>query len=387
MSAAGLEALKDHFQAYVDDGRLAGLTTLVARHGKVVQFETYGQQDKEAGTAMADDTIFRIYSMTKPITGVALMSLYEEGKFQLDDPVAKYLPEFADAVVYKATAEDGTVETEPAKRPITIRDLMRHTAGLTYGIFGNTAVDQLYRARGVVDFNTDLASFVTKLADQPLLYQPGDKWVYSFAVDVQGRLVEVLAGQSLDQVFAERIFGPLGMKDTAFATGADKADRLAVMYVRDKEGALAPYHGELYQDFTRMPPMLSGGGGLVSTTADYWRFAQMMLNGGSLDGVQILKPETVALMSKDQLPENLEDISGGKSGLGFGLDFAVVTDPAKVGNGAREGEYFWGGMANTVFWIDPKEDIVAVLMTNVLPSSVYPLREEFRQQVYDAVAR
>ncbi|MCJ9428433.1 serine hydrolase domain-containing protein [Kordiimonas marina] len=386
VSVAKLAALDAHFQAYVDKGMLAGATTLVARHGKVIHFAHYGMLNKAAGVPMTDDAIFRIYSMTKPITGVALMMLYEEGRFKLSDPVSKYLPEFAHARVYKATDKDGTVETVAADRPITILDLMRHTAGLTYGVFGNTPVDKLYRANGVTDFNQTLGQWTKKIAAEPLLYQPGKRWVYSFAVDVQGRLVEVLSGMTLDQFFKKRIFEPLGMKDTGFAATGDRAARLAEIYAVDaKTHALAAYRGNLYQDFTKQPVLFSGGGGLVSTAADYWRFCQMLLNGGELNGVRLLKPATVRLMATNHLPEGLKGIHEGKAGLGFGLDFAVVKDPGKQGHGARKGEFFWGGMANTIFWIDPKSDLIAIMMTNVLPSDVYPLRDDMRQYVYDAL--
>ena len=334
---------------------------------------------------MPEDAIFRIYSMTKPITGVALMMLYEEGKFELDDPVSKYIPAFANQQVFKAVAEDGSLITEPAAREVTVRDLMRHTAGLTYGVFSDTPVDKSYRQQQLVGFDQPLAEWAPKLGAEPLLYQPGAAWVYSLAVDVQGYLVEVLSGQPFDEFLRQRIFTPLGMVDTAFYVPAEKTDRLVGIYDVNKETGLAATQSKLIQDFTIEPKFKSGGGGLVSTTADYWRFAQMVANGGTLDGVQILKPETVALMSKDQLPAALDGIANGKRGLGFGLDFAVVKDPAKFGGTGQAGEYFWGGMANTVFWIDPNEDIVAVLMTNVLPSGVYDVRGEMRKLVNDAV--
>lgn len=387
MSADGLEALRAHFQHYVDEGKLSGLTTLVARKGVVVHFETYGQADKQAGKAVADDAIFRIYSMTKPVTGVGLMMLWEEGKFKLDDPVAKYIPAFADARVFKAQGEDGTVETVPANRQITIRDLMRHTAGLTYGVFGDTPVDKLYQKNGVLEAGLSVEEWMDRLAAQPLLYQPGDAWVYSFAVDVQGRLIEILSGQSLDVYFRERIFKPLGMNDTGFYISNEQAKRLVTMYQVKKAEGLVPTNDPYFPDFTKKPSNFSGGGGLVSSTTDYWRFAQMVANGGELDGVRLLKEETVALMSRDHLPERVNGIAGGKRGLGFGLDFAVVKDVAKQGGYGSVGEFFWGGMANTIFWIDPKEEVVALLMTNILPSNVYPLRPEMHKYVYEALGQ
>lgn len=385
MSAEKLAALEEYFQGYVDSGRVSGLTTLIARKGKVAEFKAYGMADIAAGKTMQKDSIFRIYSMTKPITGVALMMLYEEGKIALDDPVSKYIPGFDNPQVFAGVDEDGTIRTEPARRPITVLDLMRHTAGLTYGVFGDTPVDKAYVNSGLFEPGQTLATWTDTLAQQPLLYQPGDAWVYSLAVDVQGRLVEILSGQTLDAFFKDRIFDPLGMKDTGFYVDASRADRLVQIYDVTKDKGLVATTSKLVADYTVKPSLLSGGGGLVSTTVDYWRFAQMMLNGGELDGVRLLTPETVKLMSSNLLPDNLPGIAGGKQGLGFGLDFAVVLDPAKQGNGTRKGEYFWGGMANTVFWIDPEEELVVIFMTNVLPSSVFPFRDDLRKYVYDAV--
>jgi CubicO group peptidase (beta-lactamase class C family) len=385
LSPDGLVALEEHFQAYIDDGKLAGLATLVARHGKVGHFKTYGMADIADGKPMQEDSIFRIYSMTKPVTGVALMMLYDEGKFELDDPVAKYIPGFADARVFAGQAEDGTMKTVPAKREITVLDLMRHTAGLTYGVFSDTPVDKAYLAAELFKPDQNLADWTDKLAGLPLLYQPGDAWVYSLAVDVQGRLVEILSGMSLDEYFQKRIFEPLGMTDTAFYVDEGRAERLVEIYDIAEDKSLTPTQDKLVVDFTIKPTLFSGGGGLVSTMADYFRFAQMMANGGELDGVRLLKPETVKLMSSNLLPPNLKGINKGKDGLGFGVDFAVVLDPSKQGNGARKGEYFWSGMANTVFWIDPQEDLVAIMMTNVLPYGVYPFRDDMRKYVYEAV--
>ena len=386
-STEKLAALGAHFQGYVDDGKLAGLTTLVARRGKIVHFKTYGDQDKAAGTPTADDTLFRIYSMTKPVTGIALMMLWEEGKFKLDDPVSKYLPSFRHQEVFAGAGEDDLIKTLPANREATIRDLMRHTAGLTYGYFGDTPVDRVYRASGMFNGKNDLKAVVKELGEQPLLYQPGDAWVYSLATDVQGRLIEVLSGQTLEAFFKTRIFGPLHMEDTSFQVRNDQRGRFAEVYGIDKKKGLTAYRGDFYRDFTETPTFLSGGGGLISSTEDYWRFAQMIANGGAFEGVRLLKPETVAMMRRDQLPEGLQGIAGGKAGLGFGLNFAVVKDVEKNGGFGSEGEFFWGGMANTLFWIDPKEDIVAILMTNVMPSGVFPLRNDMRKYVYEALVK
>ncbi len=385
-SKEGLEKLKAHFQGYVDDGKLAGLTTLVSRRGKIVHFETYGQQNKAKGIQTSKDTLYRIYSMTKPITGVAMMMLWEEGKFKLDDPVSKYLPSFKGQRVFAGAGQKNKIKTLPVEREATIRDLMRHTAGLTYGFFGDTPVDRVYRASGMFDAKNDLATLVDMLAKQPLLYQPGKSWVYSLSVDVQGRLIEKFSGMSLEDFFQKRIFEPLGMKDTGFKVRKDQKKIFSEVYGIDKEKGLTAYRGSFYRDFNETPPFLSGGGGLVSTTSDYWRFAQMVANGGILEGARLLKPETVAMMRSDQLPKDLAGIGGGKLGLGFGLDFAVVKDVKKAGIEGREGEYYWGGLANTLFWIDPKEDIVAVLMTNLMPSGVFPLRKDMHKYVYGALA-
>jgi CubicO group peptidase (beta-lactamase class C family) len=385
-SAEKLEELKAHFSKYVEDGKVAGLTTLVSRRGKIVHFHSYGAEDKAAQKPMKADTVFRIYSMTKPVTGVAMMMLWEDGKYQLDDPISKYLPEYADAQVFAGAGEDGKVNTRPVEREATIRDLMRHTAGLTYGFFGDTPVDRLYRASGMFDPKHDLKTLSKLLAKQPLLYQPGEAWVYSLATDVQGQLVEVLSGMSLDAFFKTRIFDPLGMTDTGFQVRADQKDRFAEIYGFEQDGSLTPYRGDMFVDFTKKPVFLSGGGGLVSTTSDYWRFAQMLANGGELDGARILKAETVALMAQDHLPKQLKGIAGGKQGLGFGLNFAVVKDVQKSSAGfGRKGEFFWGGMANTLFWVDPEEEIVALLMVNVLPSGVLPFRNDMRRLVYSAL--
>ncbi|NVJ97940.1 MAG: beta-lactamase family protein [Alphaproteobacteria bacterium] len=384
LASSGLDAIRSHFQAQVDGGKLSGLTTLVSRKGKVVHFEAYGRASLEQATSVEKDSIFRIYSMTKPVTGVALMMLHEEGLFGLDDPVSQYLPEFAAPKVFKSQSEDGIVETVAAHREITIRDLMRHTAGLTYGVFGDTPVDRLYKSGGVLEAGLGPEEWISRLAAQPLLYQPGDAWVYSFAVDVQGRLVEVLSGMSLDAFFETRIFAPLGMVDTGFYLDTEKAERLVTMYFR-KDDVLTPTNDPYFPDFTKKPASFSGGGGLVSTTRDYWRFAQMLLNGGELDGVRILKPETVAMMTTDQLPEKLDGIAGGQRGIGFGLDLGIVKDVGKRGGYGREGEFFWGGMANTIFWVDPKEELVAILMTNILPQGLYPLSQDMHRLVYQAL--
>ncbi|MFC3052416.1 serine hydrolase domain-containing protein [Kordiimonas pumila] len=394
---ATLDKMDAHFNGYVDSGKFSGYTSIVARKGQVVHANTYGMEDISGNEPMQPDSLFRIYSMTKPITGVALMMLYEEGKFKLDDPVSKYLPSFKNQRVFSGLTEEGNIETVPARRATTIRDLLRHTGGLSYGVFSDTPVDMMYRDTGITTGlfaegeeestgteKPDLASLTNKLGGMPLLYQPGDAWVYSLGVDVQGRLIEVLSGQTLDVFFKERIFKPLDMKDTGFSVRSDQIDRFVEIYALDQDKKLVPYRGEFYWDFTKTPLVLSGGGGLLSTARDYLRFAQMMANGGTLDGARLLKPETVAMMTQDQLPGELNGISG-KGAVGFGLDFAVVKDTDILKSPGRKGEYYWSGMANTIFWVDPEEDIVAVMLVNVLPFGIYTLREEMRDYVYGAL--
>jgi CubicO group peptidase (beta-lactamase class C family) len=383
VSSERLKRLESHFQSYVDKGILPGLTTLVARRGEIVHFQKYGQMNREAGKAMQDDTIFRLYSMTKPITGVALMMLYEEGRFKLTDPVGMYLPEYKDMQAYKETAADGTLVTEPTKRPMTVQDLMRHTSGLTYGVFGNTPVDKAYRDAGLFDPTKNLEQLSKELGQLPLLYQPGERWVYSLSVDIQGRLIEVLSGKTLDVFFEEEIFKPLGMTDTAFYVPEDKHDRFVELYGIDGKGGMAPYRGDFYLPQHQKPAFLSGGGGLVSSTLDYWRFAQMLENGGEFNGIRLLSPKTIELMTLDHLPEGVKGLRNDKQG--FGLDFLVVKDVASLGTAGSVGEYNWGGLANTIFWIDPEEELVAILMTNVVYQGNLPLREEMRQMVYQAL--
>ncbi len=382
MSSDRLERLNGAMQGLVDDGLLAGITTMISRHGKVAHFGTFGHQNIEDGALMSEDTIFRIYSMTKPITGVALMILYEEGKFRLSDPVHRYIPEFEGLVVAKEDGPNGQPITEPADHPMTIRELMAHTAGLSYGIFSQSQVDALYNEANVLDNNSTLKDMIDKLSKIPLRQQPGSMWHYSVAVDVQGYLVEVLSGQRFDEFLNERIFGPLGMNDTAFHVAADKADRFSQVYTHDADGNLMAQEGfGGRRDYLDPPNFLSGGGGLVSTTMDYMRFSQMLLNGGELDGVRILAPSTVKLMHLNHLPRELKEMS---PGTGFGLDFAVVLDPVAA-DGISKGEYYWGGAAGTWFWIDPKEDLVFVGMIQHFGPRRPDVRSLSRRLTYQAI--
>ena len=361
MSSERLTRLHDGMQQLVDDGLLAGITTMVARRGQVVHFQTYGYRDIEAGDPMEEDAIFRIYSMSKPITGVALMTLYEEGKFRLSDPVQRYIPEFTDLKVAASWGGDGPV-LEDADHPMTIRELMSHTAGLAYGIGAPGPTDSLYSARGVLSRQQTLQDMIDKLGAMPLRHQPGTRWYYSIAVDVQGYLIEVLSGRPFDEFLQERIFDPLRMVDTGFHVPEENHHRFVQYYRYDREGNLVPTANTGAaagsRRFLDPTTFFSGGGGLVSTTTDYMRFSQMLLNGGELDGVRILSPTTIELMTRNQMPRDNPERSPGQ---GFGLDFSVVLDPV-ASEFYSVGEYYWGGAAGTWFWIDPAEDLIVVGM-------------------------
>ena len=381
LSAERLERLSTAMQGLIDDGQLAGITTMIARHGKVAHFGTFGHQKIEGDVPMAEDTIFRIYSMTKPITGVALMMLYEEGKFRISDPVEKYIPEFAGLEVAVEEGPNGPV-TAKADHPMTIRELMTHTAGLSYGLFSRSQVDTMYTEANVLDSNSTLQDMIDKLSKIPLRQQPGSRWHYSVAVDVQGYLVEVLSGQPFDQFLQERIFGPLGMVDTGFHVPAGKSDRFAEVYAYAEDGSLFAQEGfGGSRSYLEPASFFSGGGGLVSTTMDYMRFCQMLLNGGELDGVRILSPLTVDMLHRNWLPAEVGTMS---PGTGFGLDFAVVLDPVEA-DGVSKGEYYWGGAAGTWFWIDPKEDLVFVGMIQQFGNGRPDVRSLSRRLTYQAV--
>ena len=352
-----LEAAAGLLEAEVEAGKLAGGVVLVAQGGEVRLSRAVGMQSIEDDIPMSRDTIFRIFSMTKPVVGTALMVLHDEGKFSLDDPVEKHIPEFAGLTVATGRDESGKILTEPVAEPMTVRQLMNHSAGLTYGFFSDTPVDRLYKERDVLDRDSTLKAMIDKLAGIPLWAQPGTRWHYSIAVDVQGYLVEILSGMPLDEFLEKRIFTPLGMVDTGFHVPPEKAQRLARYY--------APVEGAGLQsrpnsDYLKEPGLLSGGGGLVSTAADYLRFAQMHLNGGELDGVRILSPEAVELMRSDQLPEGVV-VEGQLVDPGnvFGLDFAIVADSAAA-LGQPPGNYYWWGIAGTWFWIDPTNELIYI---------------------------
>ena len=387
LSAEKLQGVPEAMQKLVDEKRIVGGITVVARRGRVVQFETCGMMDIKAKKAMKPDTIFRIYSMSKPITSVAAMMLYEEGKLKLDEPVSKYIPEFKGLkVVADPDAEE--ITQVPVKREISVRDLLRHTSGLTYGIFGNTAVDKLYRKS--IELSGDgstLKDMVKKLAGIPLLYQPGTKWHYSVSTDVLGRVVEVVSGQSLDIFFAEHIFEPLGMKDTAFYVPKEKIARLATNYGPNFQGGLMPIDKPETTRYAKMPTFLSGGGGLVSTASDYMRFCLMLLNKGRFADKRLLKAQTVELMTRNQLSEEAMAVGmgGGRTGVGFGLGFSVRVEASNNAPASRVGEYGWGGIASTHFWISPKDEIAVVVLTQYIPYSNRAERA-VKPIVYEAIS-
>jgi CubicO group peptidase (beta-lactamase class C family) len=381
-----LARIDRHFQRYVDDGKLPGFLAAVARDGRIVHVARYGLRDVEAGLPVETDTLWRIYSMTKPVTSVAAMLLWEEGAFELKEPIARFLPSFADMRVWRGGSPAKPV-TVPATEPIRMWHLLTHTAGLTYGFHYGHPLDAVYRAHGFEwggPPGLDLAACCDAWASLPLLFEPGSAWNYSVATDVLGRIVEVLSGQTLDAFFAERIFGPLGMNETAFT--ATDPNRLAALYtpglVRDDAmGGRA----------LRTPAMLSGGGGLVSTAADYHRFASMFL----ADGRPLLGTRTLRFMARNHLPGGAELEAFARpaatfaetafAGHGFGLGFSVVEDPVEARIAASPGELAWGGAASTGFWVDRLERITALFFTQMLPSSTYPLRSQLRQLVYQAM--
>ncbi len=392
--------------------RLAGASVLIGRRGNVAFFEARGLADQAAGRSFSQDTIVRIYSMTKPVTSVAAMMLYEEGCFQLDDPVANYLPEFADTPVW-AGGDAPISETVAAETPMTVHHLLTHTSGLTYGFMQANAVDAAYR-EARLDFpggEGDLASQVARLAEIPLLCQPGSQWNYSVSIDVLGRLIEVWSGMSLAEFFASRLFDPLDMRDAGFHVREENAARFAACYSPAVGGDLsnigrtpsaeetAARGGLKLQDaadesrFLKPARAYAGGGGLVASMRDYARFCQMLMNGGELDGARILSPKTIDYMRLNQLPENRDMAAMGQpvwsetsyDGIGFGLGWAVVIDPVKAKFVTSTGEHHWGGAASTFFWLDPEEDLFVVLLTQLMPSSTYPIRRELRQRVYQAI--
>ena len=394
LATSRLQHLDRYIQTrYIDTKRLPCATMLIERRGQTAHFSTQGHMDLERGRPLQQDTLFRIYSMTKPITSVALMMLVEEGLIGLDDPVHRYIPQWRNLGVYEGGFME-TFRTRPTKAPMRIIDLLRHTSGLTYGLQQRTNVDAAYRKFGFGDpaGAGTLEAMIEGLAKIPLEASPGDVWNYSVSTDVLGYLVGKLSGMPFDEFLRRRIFAPLGMVDTDFFVPAAKASRLAACYMLNTEGRLTLQDDPLNSKYLRPPTFISGGGGLVSTAADYLRFCRMLLNTGELDGTRLLSPKTIELMTANHLPggRELPDMSvslfseASYTGVGFGLGFAVTTDPARTLVPGSAGDFSWGGMASTYFWIDPREQLIVLFMTQLIPSTIYNLRRELRTLVYSA---
>jgi CubicO group peptidase (beta-lactamase class C family) len=406
MSKPALDRIEDHLKRrYIDAGRFPGTQLLVYRRGNIVHSAVQGFADLERKAPLQDDSIFRIYSMTKPITSVAFMMLVEQGRVALDEPVHKYIPEWKNLGVFQAGIAPAFL-TKPPARPMQIVDLLRHTSGLTYGFQQRSNVDAAYRDRqiGAVEKAGTLDTMIADLAKIPLEFSPGEAWNYSVSTDVIGYLVGKISGMPFEHFLKERIFTPLGMADTDFFVPAEKAHRFAACYNADpggmmsfhtveKQGGLTLQDDPAKSSFLTRPSFISGGGGLCSTAADYLTFCRALLNGGELGGVRLIGPKTLKLMTTNHLPggRDLPEMSRSMfaeatyNGIGFGLGFSVTMDPAKTLIPGSPGEYAWGGAATTSFWIDPAEELIAIFMTQVLPSSAYPVRRELRTMIYSAI--
>jgi len=403
MSKAALDRLETHLKSrYIDAGRFPGTQLLVYRRGKVVHSVVQGFADLERRVPVRDDTIFRIYSMTKPITSVAFMMLFEEGRVALDEPVHKYIPEWKNLGVFVAGNAPSFL-TRPPSRAMQIVDLLRHTSGLTYGIQQRSNVDAAYREKKIAQAGT-LQGMIEELAQIPLEFSPGEAWNYSVSADVLGYLIGKISGRPFEQFLKERIFDPLGMADTGFYVPSAKAARFAACYSADppdkvtfyateRKGTLTLQDDPAKSPYLSQPSFVSGGGGLVSTASDYLTFCRALINGGELGGTRLLGPKTLQLMISNHLPGGVDLPALSRSmfseatnnGIGFGLGFAVTMDPAKALLPGSAGEYFWGGAAGTAFWVDPAEELIAVFMTQLMPSSAYPIRRELRTLVYAAI--
>jgi CubicO group peptidase (beta-lactamase class C family) len=396
LSSERLARIDRHLERrYLDQKKIAGALTLVARRGELAYLSAVGMMDLERGKPMREDTLFRIYSMTKPITSVALMSLYEEGRFQLEDPVHRFIAEWRDLGVY-AAGNHPTFQTLPCARPMRVRDLLAHTSGLTYGFMERTNVDAAYRKLGVGDRSrpgTTLREMVEQLAGLPLEFHPGTRWNYSVSTDVCGYLVEVISGQPFDEFLRERIFDPLRMEDTDFFVPEHKLGRFAANYSRRRDRTLRLEDDPSSSVYLRPPTFFSGGGGLVSTAHDYLRFCQMLLGGGELDGARILGRKTIELMTQNHLPDgqDLSALAFGQfaettyDGVGFGLGFSVMLDLARAQVVGSPGEYAWGGAASTAFWIDPHEELIVIFLTQFMPSGTFNFRGQLKSLVYSAI--
>jgi CubicO group peptidase (beta-lactamase class C family) len=390
-----LERITEHFeQRYVSTGKIAGCQVTVARGDHVAYLRSFGLMDRERNKPVTEDTIWRIYSMTKPITSVALMQLYERGAFLLTDPVHRFIPSWKDLKV-GVVKDDGSIETVECERPISVRDALMHTTGLPSFFATDNPIDRAFGAeRREAGSNATLESVCEMLSHHPLKFQPGTQWNYGLSTDICARLVEVISGQPFDQYLAAEIFGPLGMVDTAFSVPEGSVDRFAANYNYRRGGPPALGDDPETSAYRRQPTYLSGAGGLVSTTPDYLRFCRMLVERGELDGHRILGRKTLELMAVNHFPDNrdLEDMAmggfgeAGFTGVGFGLGFAVGQGPAATSMAGSAGEYYWGGAASTAFWIDPVEDLAVVFMTQLMPSASYPFRAQLRSLVYQALA-
>lgn len=393
--AGRLERVAALADRYVADGKLAGAQVQVGHRGAVALRHTVGLADVASERPLGDDAIYRIYSMTKPITSIALMQLYEQGLVLLEDPVAAFLPEFSDPQVWVGGSLTAPL-TRPAQTVMTVKDVLCHTSGLTYGFFFQNNVDAMYRQDELGDFglpDRSLEDTIKVLATKPLVFDPGTAWNYSMSTDVCGRLVEVISGQALDAYIAEHVTGPLGMVDSAFHVPEDKAHRFTSLYVTTPGSLLTPMQPFDANPYLTPPAMLSGGGGMVATLDDYQRFADALLGGGELGGQRIIGRKTLEYMTMNHLPGGRTLNELGQStfseavmqGMGFGLGFSSVVDPAGNGAVSSYGEFAWGGAASTAFWVDPVEEITCVFMTQFLPSSHYPIRRELKATVYQAL--
>ena len=390
-TASRLPRIARHIDGYVDSGRLPGALCLVSRGGKEAFFHACGQRDVEERLPMQRDTVVRFYSMTKPVVSVALMMLYEEGRFQLDDAVGKTIESWSELEVFGQGDADRYVADKP-DAPLTIKHLLTHTSGLTYGFMNQHPVDALYRRADLQDGN--LQQMVEKLAKLPLKFSPGTRWNYGLSTDVCGHLVERFSGQALDEFVAERITEPLGMTDSGFHVRSDGEARFANCYQHVGPDSYRLQDVAAKSRYLRRPNFLSGGGGMVGSIDDYHRFAKMLLNKGELDGQRLLGRKTVEYMTTNHLPGNCDLAAMGQpvfsetpyEGIGFGLGFSVVVDPAAANVLDSPGEFAWGGAASTYFWVDPKEEVVVVFLTQLLPSSTYPIRRELKTLVYQALA-
>jgi len=379
-------------EQYVEPGKYVGTLTLVARKGEIAYLDALGFMDRENKKAMQEDAIFSIYSMSKPITSIALMQLYEKSLFRLDDPIHWHIPSWRNLRVYESGLYPNFLTSRP-KRHMTIRDLLSHMSGLTYDFMLRTNVDAAYR-KTKLQATGDLQAMIDTLAQLPLEFSPGDQWNYSVSTDVCGYLVEHFSGMKLDKYFQKNIFDPLGMEDTGFSCAKEKVDRLASLYEQHpKKGPVLVDPGGAKTARVKKRKMLSGGGGLLSTMSDYYRFCSMLLNQGELDGTRIIGRKTLAMMASNHLPDNKDLTEMSQSafsettyqGVGFGLGFSVILDPVKTQSLTDEGEYGWGGAASTVFWVNPKEEMVVIFLTQLLPSSTYQVRRELRSLVYSSL--